>query len=113
MNPHYLWMTETLELLTFFAVAPAFAILIAYRAWREKDQKVEPKQYGMRCVLSGTTAVLLLGFARWLNAGVGTPQYFLQLTCTLLSFLFLGVCVGCGFSLFLVWWRWHNTTRLN
>ena len=33
MNPHYHWLTEGLELITFFFIAPALAIVIAYKAW--------------------------------------------------------------------------------
>jgi MFS superfamily sulfate permease-like transporter len=66
----------------------------------------------MLCVMSGVAAFLLFGFAKWINADVRTAQYFLQLTCVLLSGLLFGVFVGCGFSVLLCLWRWHKTTRL-
>jgi len=113
MNPHYLWLTEGLELLTFFVIGPAFAIVIAYRAWREKEHTSNPKRYGMQCVVSGGAALLLFALAKWIDADVRTPQYFLQLTCVLLSLLSFGVCMGCFFSVLLNLRRWHNTTRLN
>jgi hypothetical protein len=115
MNPHYLWLTEGLELLTFFVVAPALAIVVAYRAWRATatDHTPNPKRYGTQCVVSGGAALLLFALARWIDADVRTPQYFLQLTCVLLSLLSFGVCMGCFFSVLLDLWRWHNTTRLN
>jgi hypothetical protein len=112
MNPHYLWLTGALELLTFFVIAPALSIVVAYRAWREKEHNLDPERYVMRCVVSGGAALLLFGFAKWIDADVRTPEYFLQLTCLLLSFLSLGVCAGCGFSILLRSWRWHKTTRL-
>lgn len=113
MIPHYLWLTEGLELLTFFVIQPALAIVIAYRVWREKENEPNPKRYGMWCVASGGAGLLLLGLAKWIDADVRTPLYFLQLACALLSFLSLGVCSGCLLAVLLAAWRWHKTTRLN
>ena len=61
---------------------------------------------------SGVIASLLLGFAKWINADVRTPQYFLQLACVLVSGLLFGVLMGSGFSVLLCLWRWHKATRL-
>lgn len=47
-----------------------------------------------------------------MNVDVRTAQYFLQLTCVLLSGLLFGVCMGCFFPVVLHVWRWHKTTRL-
>jgi hypothetical protein len=92
MSPHYLWLTEGLELLTFFLIVPAVAIVIAYRAWRERENASNPRRHGMRCVVSGRSALLLFALANWIDAGVRTPQYFLQRAFVLLSLLALGVC---------------------
>jgi len=108
MNPHYHWLTEGLELITFFFIAPALAIVIACRAWRKR---ANPERHGMRCVASGGAALVLFGVARWLDADIATPQYFLQLACALLSFLLFGACVGHFFSVLLRIWHWHNSTR--
>jgi hypothetical protein len=110
MNPHYLWLTEGLELLTFFVIAPLLAIVIAYRAWREKNPK--PKKFVMQCVMSGAVALLLLAFVQRGVVDLHSFQYFLLLGCTLLCFLLLGVFMGSGFAVFLAVWRWHNATRL-
>jgi peptidoglycan/LPS O-acetylase OafA/YrhL len=107
MNPHYHWLTEGMELITFFFIAPALAFVIAYKTWRER---ANPKQYGMRCIAFGGAALVLFGVAKWLDADIGAPQYFLQLACVLLGFLFLGVCVGCFFSVLLHMWYWHKST---
>jgi hypothetical protein len=96
MNPHYLWLTGAMQLLTIFVVAPAIAMAIAFSAWREEPQKLNPERYGIVCVSSGVTASLLLGFAKWMNADVRTAQYFLQLACVLVSGLLFGVCMGTG-----------------
>jgi hypothetical protein len=112
MNPHYHWMTESLELLTFFVIGPALGLVIAYKAWRHRED-ISPKQSGIRCIASGGTALLLFGFAKWIDADIRTPQYFLQLACVLLCFLLFGVCQGYFFSVLIGAWRWHNTTRLN
>jgi len=108
MNPHNHWITEGLELITFFFIAPALAIVIAYRAWRER---ANPKKYGTRCVASGGAALVLLAVVKWLDADIRTPQYFLQLAFALLSFLLFGACVGYFFSVLLDMWRWRNSTR--
>ena len=112
MNPDYLWLTGAIQLLTFFAIAPAIAIVVAYAAWRGKPQNLSRKRYAMLCIASGATAFFLFGCAKWMNADVRTAQYFLQLACVVLSFLLFGLCMGCGFSLLLTFWRWHKTTRL-
>jgi hypothetical protein len=108
MNAHYHWLTEGLELITFFFITPALAILIACKAWRER---ANPKQYGVRCAASGGGALVLFGVAKWLEADIRTPLYFLQLACALISFLLLGVCVGYSFSALLRMWHWHNSNR--
>jgi type III secretory pathway component EscT len=64
------------------------------------------------CVVSGVIAFLLFVFAKWLNADVRTPQYFLQLGAILLSSLLFGVFMGCGFSALLRVLRWHKATQL-
>ena len=92
MNPDYLWLTDAMQFLAFFVVGPVLAIAIAVS------------------VASGVTALLLFGFAKWMNADVRTAQYFLQLTCILLSGLLFGVCVGCFFPVLLRVWRWHKDT---
>jgi surface polysaccharide O-acyltransferase-like enzyme len=112
MNPDYLWLTGALQLLTLFIVGPIIAIAIAYASWRRKPQNFNPKRYGMLCVASGVSASLMLVLAKWINADVRTPQYFLQLACALLGGLLLGVGMGCFFPVLLHVWRWHNTTRL-
>lgn len=111
MNPrHYLWLTEGLELLSFFVCWP-IGIVIAYRAWREKPESLS--RYKIPCLASGVTAVLLILFAKWLNADVRTLTYFLQVACFVLGFLLFGVCMGCGFAVFLSMWYWHKKTRLS
>ena len=110
MNPDYLWLTGAMQLLTFFVVGPVLAIAIAYAAWRKRTQNFNPRQYGTVSVASGVTAFLLFGFAKWMNADVRTAQYFLQLTCILLSGLLFGVCMGCFFPVLLHVWRWHKAT---
>ena len=108
MNPHYHWLTEGLELITFFFIAPALSIVIAYKTWRERTN---PKRYGVRCIAFGGAALVLFGFAKWLDADIRTPQYFLQLACVLLSLLLFGGCVGCFFSVLLRASHWHKSTR--
>ena len=112
MNPDYLWLTGAQQLLTLFVVAPVIAIAIAYAAWRGKPNNFNPERYGIVCVASGVTASLLLVLAKWINADVRTPQYFLQLTCVLLGSLLLGVGMGSFFPVLLHMCRWHKTTRL-
>jgi len=112
MNPDYLWLTGAMQLLSLFVVGPVLAIVIAYAAWRGKPQNFTRERYRTIWVVSGATALLLLGFAKWMNADVRTPQYFLQLTCVLLAGLLFGVSGGCGFSVLLAMWRWHKATRL-
>ena len=112
MNPHYLWLTEGLELLSFLIFGPILAIVIAYRCWRKKESAPTSKGYLIRCVAFAVLFVLLFVLAKWINADVRTPQYFLQLTCVLLSFLSFGLAQGYFFSVLLDLWRWHNSTRL-
>ena len=112
MNPQNLWLTQALELVAFFVMPPAVAVSVVYRAWRERTT-LDPKKYGMRCIASGATALVLFGFAKWLDADVRTPQYFLQLACVLLCFPLFGACVGYGFSVLLGALSSNNPSRLN
>ena len=113
MNPEYLWLADAIQLMTVFVLGPVLAIAIAYAAWRGKLKNLTPERYGVVCVMSGGTSVLLIAFAKWLNADVRTPQYFLQLTCVLLFGLLFGVFMGSGFSVLLRLLRWHKSTRLS
>ena len=112
MNANYLRLTGAVQLLTLFVVGPVLAIAIAYAAWRGKQQNFTPERYGMVCVASGATSLLLFRFAKWMNADARTAQYFLQLACVLLAGMLFGVSGGCGFSVLLRMWRWHRATRL-
>ena len=112
MNPQYLWLTGALELLSLFVIGPVFAIAIPYMAWRGKLPSLNGGRYGMVCVTSGGAAVLLLLCAKWINADVREPQYFLQLACVLLGGLLFGVCMGCGGVVFLRALFWNKATRL-
>jgi hypothetical protein len=108
MNPHFHLLTEGLELIAFFFIAPALATVFAYSAWRER---ANPKKYERLSLASGAAALILFAVARWIHADFRTPQYFLQLTCTLLSFLLWGVCTGSFFSVLLRVWHWHKSSR--
>lgn len=112
MNPDHLWLTEAIELLTFFVLMPAIAIAIAYAAWRRSPQNFSPKRYRTVCVASGVTASLLFVLAKWMNSDVRTAQYFLQLACLLFALLLFGVSMGCGVPVLIHFWRWHKATRL-
>ena len=112
MNPDYLWLTGTIELLTFFVVAPLLSIVIAYAAWRGKPRNFNSERYLVVCIGSGVLAVLLFVFAKWMNADVRTAAYFVQLICILLSFLLLGVGAGCLVPVLLRAWGWHKASRL-
>jgi len=91
MNPHYFWLADAMQLLTFFVVGPFLAIAIAYAGWKGKPERVNTRRYAIVCVGAGATAVLLFALGKWLNADVRSPQYFLQLACVLLSGLLFGV----------------------
>jgi hypothetical protein len=108
MNPHYHWLTEGVELLSFVLFAPALAIVVAYKGWQKG---ANPKRDGMRCVASGLAAAVLFCVAKWIHAGIRTPQYLVQWGCVVLSFLSLGVCAGWFLSVLLGIWQWHKSTR--
>jgi hypothetical protein len=108
MNPHYHWLTEGVELISFFLVAPALTIVVAYKGWRER---ANPKRNGMRCVASGGIAVVLFCVAKWMDTYTRTPQYLFQWAFVVLSFLLPGVCSGWFFSLLLGMWHWNKSTR--
>lgn len=112
MNPGYLWLTDAIQLLTFFVVGPVLAAAIAFSAWRGKLQNAMPERFRVLCVASGATAFLLFAFAKWINADVRTPWYFLQVACVLFSGLSFGIFMGCGPSVLLHSWRSHKATRL-
>ncbi|HUK26600.1 MAG TPA: hypothetical protein VLV49_18625 [Terriglobales bacterium] len=112
MNPKYLWLADVMQLLTFFVVAPATAVAIAYAAWRGKPKNFTFQRYAVICVASGVTALALLVLAKRMDADIRTLQYFLQLACVLLGFLLLGVGIGSFFPVLLHAWRWHMETRL-
>jgi uncharacterized membrane protein len=112
MNPRYLWVTEAMELLTFFVIGPAIAIVIAYWGWRGKRQTLSAKRHGIVCAACGGTGSVLLMLAKWINADIRTPQFFVQLTCVLLGLLLFFVGIGSYFPVLLHIWRWHKKTRL-
>ena len=112
VNPKYLWLTDAMLLLSFYVVMPGIAIVIAYAAWRGKPQSFNVQRYGLVCVVSGVTSFLLFLVAKWINADVRTPQYFLQLGSVLLSLLLFGVGMGSILPVLLHMWRWHKATRL-
>jgi len=112
MNPDYLWLTGALQLLTIFIAGPVIGIAMAYAAWRRRAQDLNPRRYGKLCVASGVSACLLWVLAKWLNADVRTPQYFLQLTFVLVGGLLFGIAVGSLFPVLLHFWQWHKGTRL-
>jgi drug/metabolite transporter (DMT)-like permease len=108
-------ITETTELLAFFGVGPALAITIAYRSWRGKPRRFNPRLYSIVCFASGVTGFLLL-FVAQRPVNVGTTQFFLQFLCAVVGGLLLWVFMACGSAVVLhlmsQWWRWHNRTRL-
>ena len=112
MNPEYLWLTDALQLLTFFVVGPVLATAIAYAAWRGKAQKFIRERHGLVCAASVVAAALLFVCAKSINADVRETKYFLQLGCMLLSGLLFGVSMGCGVAVLLRLWHWHKRTRL-
>ena len=101
-----------LEALTFFVLAPLITVAIGYAAWRGKFPTVNLGQYVIACVASGITGLVLVCFAKWLNADVRTAQYLVQVACFLIGFLLLGVSTGCFVPVLLHLWRWHRLTRL-
>jgi len=111
MNPRYLWLPETIELLTFFVIQPVIAITIAYIAWRGRPENLS--RYRLRCLVSGVTALLLVIFAKFLRADIESFTYVLQVVCLVLGFMSFGVCVGCGVSVFLSMWHWHKNTHVS
>lgn len=112
MNPHYyLWLTESLEFAAFFVLQPVIGIVIAYKAWRGEPQNLP--RYGLLCLECGVVAVVLLVFAKWLNADVRTVIYLLQVACIVVGFSLFGACMGCGFSFLLRMWNWHKSSRLS
>jgi hypothetical protein len=116
MNPEYLWITETTELVAFFGVGPALAITIAYLSWRGRPRRFSPELYAIACVVSGVTGLLLLAVAKR-PVDVRTAQYFLQFFSGLIGSLLLWAFIGCGFPVVLhllsYLWRWHRRTRLS
>jgi len=112
MNPDYLWLTEGLEIISFFVGGPIVTLVIVYLAWRGKLPTFISQRYRVIGILAGMTGFSLFALARWMNADVRTGQYFFQLVCALASFPLLGVFMGCGFCEMLRMWRWHQNTKL-
>lgn len=112
MTPHYLWLTDAVQLLTFFVIGPLIAIAIAYAIWQRRQQNFALKRYRTMCIVSCGAAILLLVFAKWMNADVRTPQYFLQLAALLIGGLLFGVGMGSSLTVLLGLWNWHKMTRL-
>lgn len=73
MNPHYHWLTEGVELLSFFLFSPVLAIVVAYKGWRER---ADPKRHGMRCAATAAAAIALFFAAKWINADISVPCIF-------------------------------------
>ncbi|MGA2752166.1 MAG: hypothetical protein ABSE53_00255 [Terracidiphilus sp.] len=114
MYPRYLSLMDALELLTFFVIAPALGIVVAYKVWREREHHLNAKKCALRCVAFGGTALLLFASSNWIGAYVRTAHsllHFLQSACALLSFLSFGVCTGYFVFIPLSLWRRHKATR--
>jgi hypothetical protein len=97
-----------MQLLTFFVVAPILAIAIGYAAWKGNPPRFDL----LAAAASGAACVFLFSYAQGMQADVRTAQYFVQLVLVLLSGVIFGVFMGCGASVILRMWRWHQTTRL-
>ena len=113
MNPDYLPLVDALELLTVFGIGPLLACAIAYVAWSGKPPTFTARQWRLVCAASGALALLLFAFAKWLDADVRTPQFFLQLAAVLAFGLLWGVFMGAGAAVLLDVWRFHKRTRLS
>jgi hypothetical protein len=111
MSPHYLWLTESLELLALLVGAPVLGLVLAYRGWKNRST-LNAAVVRRRCIAYAGIAVLLFALAKWLNADVRSPLFLLQVASFVLSILLFGLCTGYGFSLLLCVWRWHDTSRL-
>lgn len=112
MNPRYLWLTEGLELITFFIGIPIIAFAIAYAAWRGKSQNFIFRRSRTIGLASVAVGFLLFLFAKWLGADPRSVEYFAYLACVLTSLLLFGVFMGCGFCEMLRLWQWHRRTAL-
>jgi hypothetical protein len=112
MNPHYLWLTEGLELITFFVGVPMIALGIAYAAWRSTPQSLISRRSRAIGIVSGVTAFLLFGLARWIHPDPRDLDYFLYLICVLAGLVLIGIFMGCGFCEMLRLWQWHRRTAL-
>jgi hypothetical protein len=106
VNP-VIWLTDAIQILTFFVIGPVLAAAIAFSALRGILQNAMPERFRVLCVASGATAFLRFAFAKWINADVRTPWYFLQVACVLFSGLRFGVFMGCGASVLLRSSRWQ------
>ena len=110
MNPHYLWLTERLESFNVLLVRTSTCDCHCVQVLAEEGPN--SKLHGTRCVAFITSFILLFVLAKWIDADVRTPQYFLQLTCVLLSFLSFGLAQGYLFFRLARPRIPHNATRL-
>jgi hypothetical protein len=86
------------------SVTTAIIFVIAYAAWRGYPKTFTWDSYALLFILAGVAAVVLLTLAQRMHPE-GTWELILMGICGYSSFLVLGVSVGCGASVFVLFYR--------
>ena len=93
-------IVDGLLLLVFFVGVPAIAGGIGYAAFKGRPRSFGRENYVLTCVACGLASVVLVVYAKHMDADIRTWLYLWQIVCGSIGLLLSGIALGCGIGIF-------------